>query len=81
MKVILFLGFMTIFISSVFIFYTLDILVLHTASCVQNSCNINAINGGIAIGFGIITAFVLIDLLVLYLIFKTWSPDIYMYAK
>lgn len=82
MRLVLFLGFITIFISSVFIFFTLDVLVLHTMSCVQSSCNINSMNMGVAFGFGIITVFVLIDLVVLYIIFKTWTPDLYMrYSK
>ena len=78
MRILLLLGFLTIFISCVFIFFAFDVLVTNAGSCFTGTgCDTEKLQTGVVFGFGVIFAFVMIDALVLYIIYKSWTPDLY----
>jgi|GEM_PF-2017619 len=85
MKLVIFLGCVTIFISCFFIFFTFNTLLHFKISCEQGiignlKCNMEELNISIVFGIIIVGLFLFIDTLVVYFMVKTWVPDLFMYG-
>jgi len=85
MKLVIFLGLLTVFISCFFIFFTFHTLLGVKISCEYGmgsdvfKCNIEELNVSIVFGIVIVGLFLFVDTLVVYLMIKTWVPDLFLY--
>jgi len=82
MKLIILLGVLCIFISCFFIFFTFDSMIKSKFICSYSEhliCNFAELNKTIVIGIFIVGVFLFVDTLVIYLMTKTWVPDLFMY--
>jgi len=83
MKLIIFLGALVIFISCFFIFFTFDAMMDTKMMCDYKekfSCNFGELNMTIVVGILIVGLFLFVDTLVVYVMAKTWVPDLFMYG-
>jgi hypothetical protein len=84
MKLVIFLGCLVIFISCFFIFFTFDSMIKSKFICEYGerfTCNIVEFNTTIVFGILIVGMFLFIDTLVVYLMIKTWVPDLFIYSR
>lgn len=85
MKLVIFLGLLTVFISCFFIFFTFHTLLRAKMVCEYGmgsnvlTCNVEELNFSIIFGILIVGFFLFIDTLVVYLMIKTWVPELLMY--
>jgi hypothetical protein len=83
MKLVIFLGVLVIFISCFFIFFTFDALMDSKIVCSYGdkfSCNFGQFNMTVIVGIVIIGLFLFVDTLIVYIMLKTWVPDLFMYG-
>ena len=86
MKLIIFLGLLTVFISCFFIFFTFHTLLGVKMSCDYGigsnvlTCNVEELNFSIIFGILVVGIFLFVDTLIVYLMIKTWVPDLFMYG-
>jgi len=84
MKLVVFLGCITIFISCFFIFFTFHTLLHFKISCEGTfgsfKCNMEELNMTIVLGILLVGLFLFIDTLVVYIMVKTWVPDLFVYG-
>ena len=83
MKVVIIVGTLIIFISCFFIFFTFDSLIRSQLICTTGqtvSCNVTELNMTIIAGILIVGFFLFVDMLVVYLMVKTWVPGMTMYS-
>jgi len=84
MKLVIFLGALVIFISCFFIFFTFDSMIRTKMICSLKekfTCNVTELNFTIVFGILIVGMFLFVDTLVVYIMIKTWVPDLFMYGK
>ncbi|NIO23018.1 MAG: hypothetical protein GTN38_03260 [Candidatus Aenigmarchaeota archaeon] len=85
MKLVIFLGLIIVFISCFFIFFTFHTLLGVKMSCEYGigsnifSCNVEELNFSVVFGILVVGLFLFVDTLVVYLMIKTWAPDLFMY--
>ncbi|NIO19274.1 MAG: hypothetical protein GTN76_00630 [Candidatus Aenigmarchaeota archaeon] len=85
MKLVIALGLLIVFISCFFIFFTFHTLLQTKMSCDYGedpnvlSCNVEELNVSIIFGILVVGLFLFVDTLVVYLMIKTWVPDLFMY--
>jgi hypothetical protein len=75
MKLLLFLGFLVIFISCFFIFFTFDHMVRAQIVCSTGEtfrCDVSNFNMTIVIGIVIVGIFIFLDTLVVQILLKAW---------
>jgi hypothetical protein len=83
MKIVLFLGTLIIFISCFFIFFTFDSMLRSELVCSFKErfvCNVNELNSTIVFGILVVGMFIFVDGLVVYVMVKTWVPDLFAYG-
>ena len=86
MKLVIVLGLVTVFISCFFMFFTFHMLLGAKISCEYGegsnvfTCNVEELNASIIFGILVVGVFLFIDTLVVYLMIKTWVPDLFMYG-
>ncbi|MCD6591222.1 MAG: hypothetical protein J7K72_04600 [Candidatus Aenigmarchaeota archaeon] len=83
MKLVLLIGMLVIFISCFFIFFTFDSMIRTKLVCTIGStyeCNVKELNMTIIIGILIVGMFLFIDTLVVYIMIKSWVPDLFIYS-
>lgn len=83
MKLMLFLAMLVIFISTFFIFFTFDSMLRTKIVCSYGEkliCNITEFNTRIIIGILIVGMFLFLDVMVVYVMLKTWVPDLFVYG-
>ena len=81
MKVLVFLGMLAIFISCFFIFFTFDSMMKSRSMCVIGEkmvCDSMEFNSSMVFAILVIGVFLTVDVLVVYLLFKTWVPGLFM---
>jgi hypothetical protein len=79
----LFLAALVIFISTFFIFFTFDSMLRSKIVCSYGEkfiCNITEFNMRIVIGILIVGMFLFLDVMVVYVMLKTWVPDLFIYG-
>ena len=84
MKVIVFLGMLVVFISCFFIFFTFDSMIKTKLICDYKEkfvCNVGELNTTIIFGIVIVGIFLFVDTLVVYVMMKSWVPDLFMYSR
>ncbi len=84
MKIVLFLGMLVVFISCVFIFFTFDSMIKTKLICDYKEkfvCNVGELNTSIIFGIVIVGIFLFVDTLVVYVMMKSWVPDLFMYSR
>jgi hypothetical protein len=84
MKIVLFLGMLVVFISCVFIFFTFDSMIKTKLICDYKEkfvCNVGELNTTIIFGIVIVGIFLFVDTLVVYVMMKSWVPDLFMYSR
>jgi uncharacterized membrane protein len=85
MRLVIFLGLLTVFISCFFIFFTFHTLLQTKMVCEYGvgstvlRCNVEELNVSIIFGILVVGIFLFVDTLVVYLMIKTWVPDLLMY--
>lgn len=85
MKLVIFLGLLTIFISCFFMFFTFNTLLQVNISCEYGTgsyifrCDVDELNFSIIFGIVIVGLFLFVDSLVIYIMIKTWVPELFMY--
>ena len=82
MKLIIFLSMLIIFISCIFIFFTFDSMIKTKLVCdygVTISCNMPELDFTIIFGILIIGMLLSIDVIVMYVMIKTWVPGLLIY--
>ncbi len=83
MKLVIFLGALVIFISCFFIFFTFDSMLRSKLICSfgeKFTCNVSELNMTIVFGILIVGMFLFVDALVVYIMVKTWVPDLFFYG-
>jgi hypothetical protein len=83
MKLVLMLGMLVIFISCFFIFFTFDSMIRSKFVCEYREklvCNVGQLNSTIVFGILIVGMFLFVDTLVVYVMMKTWVPDLFVYG-
>ncbi|UCC92066.1 MAG: hypothetical protein JSV39_02280 [Candidatus Aenigmatarchaeota archaeon] len=83
MKLVLFLGTLIIFISCFFIFFTFDSMLRSELICSFKEkfvCNVTELNMTIVFGILIVGFFIFVDSLVIYVMVKSWAPDLFSYS-
>ncbi len=83
MKLVLFLGALVIFVSCFFMFFTFDSMIRTKLVCSYGEravCNITELNTTIVFGILIVGMFLFVDTLVVYLMVRTWVPDLFIYG-
>jgi hypothetical protein len=83
MKLIIFLGVLVIFVSCIFIFFTFDAMMKSKFVCTYTEklvCNVSDLNMTIVFGILVVGMFLFVDTLVIYLMVRTWVPDLLMYG-
>lgn len=85
MKIVIFLGALIIFISCFFIFFTFDSMIRSQLMCSFGEgerirCNLSEFNMTVVIGILIVGMFLFVDTLVVYIMIKTWVPDLFLYG-
>jgi len=84
MKFVIFLGMLVIFISCFFIFFTFDAMAKSKMICTSEGeavrCNFMELNATIIFGILVVGMFLFVDSLVLYVMIKSWVPDLFMYG-
>ena len=83
MRLVIALGMLTVFISCFFIFFTFHTLLLNKMSCeletTTTDCNPDQLNWSIVFGILIVGIFLFVEVLVVYLMIKSWVPGLLMY--
>ena len=82
MKLIISLGMTIIFISCFFIFFTYNSMIVSKFNCTYDTkieCSMPELNTTIIFGIMIVGIFLCIDTLVIYIIIKTWIPNLLFY--
>lgn len=83
MKLLVFLCALVIFISCFFIFFTFDSMMKSKLVCDYKEkfvCNAGELNMTIVFGILVVAMFLFVDTLVVYVMIKTWVPDLFMYG-
>lgn len=83
MKLVIFLGALVIFISCFFIFFTFDSMIRTQLVCSYGDrviCNLVEFNGMIVVGIMVVGMFLFLDVMVVYIMVKTWVPDLFIYG-
>ena len=83
MKLVIFLSTLVIFISCFFIFFTFDSMIKTKMVCDYKEtfkCNVVELNTTIIFGILIVGMFLFVDCIVMYIMVKTWVPNLFMYS-
>jgi len=84
MRLIISLGMTIIFISCFFIFFTYNSMIISKFNCTYDTkitCSLPELDTAIVFGILVVGLFLFIDVLVVYLIIKTWIPNLLFYRK
>ncbi|MEE9323649.1 MAG: hypothetical protein V3U72_03815 [Candidatus Aenigmarchaeota archaeon] len=83
MKLLIFLGCLIVSISCFFILLTFDSMIRTEFICSFEEkvvCNLTELNFTIVFGILIVGMFLFVDMLVVYLMIKTWVPGVFAYG-
>jgi hypothetical protein len=83
MKLIIILSVLVIFISCFFVFFTFDSMIKTKMVCDYKekfTCNVGELSSSIVFGIMIVAMFLFVDTLVVYILVKTWVPNLFMYG-